>query len=203
MDINFDKFFLEYVRTDDIFQDIINFLNKNSKQNTLKHSISVSEKGIELAEIYQENLFKIKLASYVHDISVVIPDNIKIQYAEYYGIKILEDEKVFPMILHQKISREIAGRIFGINDKDILNAIECHTTLKAFPTKLDMILFIADKINWDQEDTPPYIKDVESGLKISLENGVKIFIQYYMDNKHKLKVLHPLLIEAYKYFKDR
>jgi HD superfamily phosphohydrolase YqeK len=35
---------------------------------------------------------------------------------------------------------------------DILDSISCHTTLKANPAKLDMLLFISDKIKWDQKE---------------------------------------------------
>ena len=203
MNINFDTYFLEYVKTDDIFNDILNFLNSHSQHKTIKHLLNVSEKGTEFAEKYGENIYKIKLAAYFHDISVIIPNENKIEYAEHYNIKILDEERIFPMIIHQKISREIAERIFGLKDIEILNAIECHTTLKAFPTRLDMILFIADKIKWDQEGDPPYLEEIETGLKNSLENGVKNFIKYWTDNKHPLKVVHPQLIEAYKYFENK
>ena len=63
-----------------------------------------------------------------------------------------------------------------------------------------MILFIADKIKWDQEGIPPYIDIIEKNLKKSLNNGVKEFLNYLMDNKQQLKVLHPFLIEAHEYF---
>jgi HD superfamily phosphohydrolase YqeK len=113
-----------------------------------------------------------------------------------------KEEKLFPMIIHQKISKEIAEKIFEITDKEILNAIECHTTLKANPSKLDMILFIADKIKWDREGEPPYLGITEFNLKTSLESGVMVFINYLMENKKELKIMHPQLIEAYKYFKE-
>ena len=196
----FENIFSKYVKTDNIFNDITNFLIENDKIKTLEHSIKVVEKGIELAMDFNENVYKIKLASYLHDISVVIPNNLKIEYSEVNSIEILREERIFPMIIHQKLSKNIAQKIFQVNDMDVLNAIGCHTTLKANPSKLDMILFIADKINWDQEGIPPYIDIIERNLKISLNNGVKEFLNYLMDNKHQLKVLHSFLIEAHEYF---
>lgn len=192
--------FSKYNRTNDVFNDIINFLIKNNKNKALEHSINVAEEGEKLAIKFGENEYKIKLASYLHDISVVIPNELKIQYSEIEGIEIINEERIFPMIIHQKVSKNIAQKIFKINDMDVLNAIECHTTLKANPSKLDMILFIADKIKWDQESIPPYIDIIEKNLKISLENGVKEFLNYLLDNKHQLKVVHPFLVEAYEYF---
>ena len=39
---------------------------------------------------------------------------------------------------------------FGIEDNEILSAIECHTTLKKNYSDIDLVLFVADKIKWDQ-----------------------------------------------------
>ena len=199
----FENISARYKKTDDIFFDIINFLKEYGQNKTIEHSLDVAEKGIELASIFQEDKHKIKLASYLHDISVIIPNNKKIEFAKALEIEIIEEERIFPMIIHQKISKEIAQKIFKINGIEILNAIECHTTLKANPSKLDMILFMADKIKWDQEGDPPYLTIIESNLKISLENGVKAFVNYLMENRNKLKVIHPLLIDAYNYFRNK
>lgn len=68
------------------------------------------------------------------------------------------------------------------------------------PTRLDMILFIADKLKWERDGTPPYIKSVEDGLNDSLEKGVSAFIKYLYKNKSNLKVVHPWLIDSYNYF---
>ena len=40
--------------------------------------------------------------------------------------------------------------IFKLGIYLILKAIESHTTLRSNPSKLDMIIFIADKLAWDQ-----------------------------------------------------
>lgn len=91
----------------------------------------------------------------------------------------------------------MATEIFNISNKEILEAISCHTTLKSNASPLDMILFIADKIEWDQKGLPPYIDEVEKALAISLELSAFKFIKYQMDNKENLKVIHPWLLDAY------
>lgn len=66
----------------------------------------------------------------MHDISGVIPNEKRIAAAEALGIDILPEERIFPMIIHQKLSKVMARDLFQVADQDILNAIECHTTLK-------------------------------------------------------------------------
>lgn len=73
----------------------------------------------------------------------------------------MEAERKFPMIIHQKLSRVIAKEIFKVEDEEILNAICCHTTLRKHATKMDLVLFVADKIEWDQKGTPPYLIEIK------------------------------------------
>ncbi len=68
------------------------------------------------------------------------------------------------MIIHQKLSRVIAKEIFKVENEEILNAICCHTTLRKHATKMDLVLFVADKIEWDQNGTPPYLIEIKKRI---------------------------------------
>ncbi|MFT0823901.1 hypothetical protein VSK92_05275 [Bacillus swezeyi] len=57
-------------------------------------------------------------------------------------------------------------------------------------------MFIADKIEWDQSGRPPYIKELQEALEISLEHGAFQYIQYLWNERDKLKVVHPWLRDA-------
>lgn len=69
-----------------------------------------------------------EIAGWLHDISAVFLNNQRIDAARELGIKILSEEEAFPMIIHQKLSKVMAERIFQINDLEILEAVGCHTT---------------------------------------------------------------------------
>ncbi|WP_205414582.1 hypothetical protein, partial [Klebsiella pneumoniae] len=62
---------------------------------------------------------------------------------------------------------------------------------------MDLVLFVADKIEWDQNGTPPYVVEVKKGLEKSLEYAAFTYISYLWDRKDTLKVLHPWLEDAY------
>jgi HD superfamily phosphohydrolase YqeK len=114
-----------------------------------------------------------------------------------FNIDLFDEEIEFPMIIHQKLSKEFAKLYFGVQDTDILNAISCHTTLRSNPTKLDMIVFLADKISWDQEGKPPYLELIMNGLETSLELGTLNFVTYLVENRKSLRVVHSWLLDAY------
>lgn len=168
---------------------------------TIEHSKDVAEQALILANDFNINNNKVNIASVLHDISAFIPNKKRLEYAEKIGLEILDEERQFPILLHQKISKVIAKELFKVEDEDILSAIECHTTLKSHPTKIDLIVFIADKIRWDQEGIPPYLYNVEEGLKVSLEIGALCYIDFLLNKSSTFKIAHPWLLEAYTYLK--
>jgi len=145
---------------------------------------------------------KAAIAGYLHDISAIFPNDVRIAVAEEFGVEIIEEEREFPMIIHQKLSRVIAKEIFKVKDEEILNAICCHTTLRKHAKKMDLVIFVSDKIEWDQNGTPPFLVEVKNGLEKSLEHAAFAYISYLWERKDTLKVIHPWLEEAYWHLKE-
>lgn len=131
--------------------EIKQYLVSKNCEKTYYHCMEVGEYAYQLGEKYLTSPEKVSIAGYLHDISAVYPNNQRISVAQKYGIELNETEMAFPMIIHQKISKSIAKMDFGIEDNEILSAIECHTTLKKNYSDIDLVLFVADKIKWDQE----------------------------------------------------
>ncbi|GLV66498.1 HDIG domain-containing protein [Bacillus mycoides] len=191
-----------FTPTEKIENDIKAFLLTYNKEFTYKHSIRVANEARKIAGIFYEDKEKAAIAGCLHDISAIFPNEERIAVAEKFGIEILQEEREFPMIIHQKLSRVIAKEIFKIEDEEVLNAICCHTTLRKHATKMDLVLFVADKLEWDQIGTPPYLINVKKALGNSLEHAAIVYISYLWERKDALKVIHPWLEEAYWYLKE-
>ncbi|KAJ78556.1 Hydrolase (HAD superfamily), YqeK [Enterococcus faecalis MTUP9] len=175
--------------------EIKQYLVSKNCEKTYYHCMEVGEYAYQLGEKYLTSPEKVSIAGYLHDISAVYPNNQRISVAQKYGIELNETEMAFPMIIHQKISKSIAKMDFGIEDNEILSAIECHTTLKKNYSDIDLVLFVADKIKWDQEGKPPYLDGLLQALNCSLENAAYFYIDYIL--KYDIKVVHPWLWDAY------
>ncbi|MEM5110484.1 bis(5'-nucleosyl)-tetraphosphatase (symmetrical) YqeK [Enterococcus faecalis] len=179
--------------------EIKQYLVSKNCEKTYYHCMEVGEYAYQLGEKYLTSPEKVSIAGYLHDISAVYPNNQRINVAQKYGIELNEAEMAFPMIIHQNISKSIAKMDFGIEDNEILSAIECHTTLKKNYSDIDLVLFVADKIKWDQEGKPPYLDGLLQALNCSLENAAYFYIDYIL--KHDIKVVHPWLWDAYNQLK--
>lgn len=78
-----------------------------------------------------------------------------------------------------------------------MDAIECHTTLKKNANMYDKVIFIADKISWDQEGLPPYYDSLKNKVEESLDEACSFYIKYQFD--HNLLLMpHQWIKEAYE-----
>jgi HD superfamily phosphohydrolase YqeK len=132
----------------------------------------------------------------LHDVSAVFPKGDRLEVSKALGLDILSEEETVPMLLHQKLSVVLAREIFKIDDACILNAIGCHTTLKPDPSRLDLVVFVADKLGWDHKGAPPYKHTLEKALDTSLEEAAWTY-QNHLWHSGKMKVIHPWMRESY------
>ena len=169
----------------------------NHQEHTLKHVEAVADTAVWLAEIYNLDIEKVKLAALLHDISAIMTPKEMYELATMRGWEIDAAEEKYHFLLHQRISKVIAMEDFQIQDADILNAIECHTTLKKNASLYDKVIFISDKLSWDQNGVPPYYDALKSKVTESLDEACCFFIKYQFDNK-LLLMPHQWIIEAYE-----
>ncbi len=173
------------------------FLNHHGFPKTAIHSQNVALKARELAEQFGADADKAETAGWLHDVSTVFPSSERANIARELEIEVLPEEHTFPMIIHQKLSVVLACELFGVKDSEIWSAIGCHTTLKRDASLLDKVVFVADKIAWDQEGKPPYLEDLLAGLEKSIDHAAFVYLDYLWQMRDTLRVLHPWTAEAH------
>ena len=183
-----------------LIKEASRFLNFYNLPKTADHCAAVANQARELAVRFKTNPIQAEIAGYLHDISAIIPTHQRVMYAHTHQIPVLPEELKAPMILHQKISFVICREIFGIEDQAILSAVGCHTTLKKEASQLDKVIFLADKIAWDQTGQPPYQQQLLTALDQSLNAAVWVYLDYLWANRETLKVVHPWFVEAHQEF---
>ncbi len=166
----------------DFKTDITNFLTVNSKQDIASHCVSVAKASEKIAISFGLDETAASTSALLHDISNVVSPQDMLDYGISQNWEIDESEKEYPLLLHQRLSAVFAKELFGVDDPSILSAIRCHTTLKENPSAYDMVLFLADKLSWDWNGTPPFFDVVSSALQISLARASLAYINFVLDN---------------------
>lgn len=152
-----------------------------------------------IAENYGFDSESMHLAGYLHDIGRLVDVDEYIALLDEYNIKILEEEKSIPDVLHGKISKLVCEDIFNISDEKILFAVMSHTTLRREATDFEKIIFLADKMTWVSDDLVYIIDEtVMQTLNVTCYNVLEWLINDI--EKKGGKVLKQTL-EAYDYFK--
>ena len=174
----------------------------HQKVKTLKHVEEVAETAVWLAEKHRLDPETGRTAALLHDISVIMTPQEMYETVLSRNMPIDPAEEKYHFLLHQRVSRIIAEERFGIRNNDILNAIECHTTLKKDAGPYDKVVFLADKISWDQEGVPPCYEMLKKLSSESLEKAWFYYIGYQLEN-HLLLIPHRWIMEAYDDLKAR
>lgn len=119
-----------------------------------EHTLGVAYTAMALAMRYGASLEKAELAGLLHDCAKCISNEEKLAMCRKHHITITEVERKSPFLLHAKLGSFIAMDRYGINDKEIINAILNHTTGCPDMTLLDKIIYIADYIEPRREQAP-------------------------------------------------
>ena len=163
----------------------------------------VRSQALKLASQYGLDLEQVSTAALLHNISHLIPKTEYIKLAEEYGIEILPQEKQNPYLLHQKISRILAVEEFNISDKEVLNAIACHTTLRPSATLLDKIIFLAAKQNNGQTKDFSFKTKKKPLAEQELNASVFSCLFNEVNSEIAMQSVHPWAKEALEELKQK
>ncbi len=183
-------------------ENIIRNFTANNRPDILAHTLKVRDNALILAKKYIIDYEQAKNAALLHNISALIPVEKYIPIAEALDMEIFSAEREEPALLRQRISRIVAVETFSIVDKEVLNAVNCHLTLRKEASQLDKLLFLAEKFSREDKDTPSYMPLVRKAADVSLDNAVKCYFENLMLNKTANQIFHPWQLEAWNEIHD-
>ncbi len=146
-------------------KDKVAFLKKRLSTKRFQHSVNVARAAKLLAAKYGEDQDKAYFAGLLHDICKEDPPE------EQYRLMLAGDFAPDLAELHsRKLWHGIAGAYFiqtefGVEDRDILNAVRFHTVGRAGMSRLEEIIYIADMISEERD-----YKGVGKMRKLAYEN---------------------------------
>jgi predicted HD superfamily hydrolase involved in NAD metabolism len=195
---DFERFRTAISWTGNIATDVHAFLVAHESAPTAIHCGSVAAEARRVALLYGVEPTQAETAGWLHDVSTIIPNAQRIEVARAWNVPVLPEEEQFPMIIHQKLSVVLAREVFGVHDAAVLSAIGCHTTLKRDASMLDKVVFVADKLAWDQPGTAPFHDAMHAALRISLDDTAGAYMTFLWERRATLRVVHPWLRDAYE-----
>jgi len=145
-----------------------------------RHCLGVARSSEKLAGRHGASTLKARVAGVLHDVARAWSNADLLSYALAHGMQVGETERAHPVLLHAQIGADIAQREFGIEDTEILGAIQRHTVAVPGMTRLEMILYEAD--TFEPGRTFPGRARLEAVAQNSLDAGLLACIASSLDH---------------------
>ncbi len=189
---------------DEQFHEIQTQLKKELDKDRYEHTLGVMYTAGCLAMRYNYDMKKAMLAGLLHDCAKCIPNEKKIKLCRKNDIILTKIELENPFLIHAKLGAFIASSKYDITDKEILHAIQVHTTGAPAMNILDQIVFISDYI----EPNRTKAEDLENIRTLAFEDlnqaTLKILsdtLKYLNDHRDRDSI-DPETMETYEYYKQ-
>lgn len=166
------------------------------------HTIGVAHLASSLAMCYGEDPYRSMLAGLLHDNAKYIPFKQALKECEENQIDVSDTEKSNPMLLHSKLGAFYAKSKYGIEDEEILSAIQYHTTGKPNMTFLEKNIFLSDYIEPRRtQSTQPALSVIRS----TAFKNIDLSVYYALDNtlrflRRNKRSIDGLSEDAFKYY---
>jgi len=177
-------------------------LKKQLKENRYLHSLGVEEVACDMAAIYGYDMEKAALAGILHDCAKYLSDEELIRECEKYGLPISAIERKCAFLLHAKVGALYARVMYGIEEEEILDAINYHTTGRPQMTLLEKIIFTADYIEPYRKPLPRIdiiretaYTDLDQAVVMILENT----LSYLSDIDGEIDTI---TVDTYHYYQN-
>jgi nicotinate-nucleotide adenylyltransferase len=173
------------------FYEIERLLWPVLSRKRLLHSLNVLVYALHLARVHGVPPEQTGITALLHDCAKCLTEEKTARYARKSGIDSLMD----PALAHGPAGCHLAGERFKISDPAILRAILYHTTGCGGMSKMERIIFIADKV----EPARPYpnLEEIRRLAETDLDNAMLVClreIDLFLEREN-LKS-HPLAQEA-------
>ena len=135
------------------------------------HSLSVAHTARRLARVHGEDELRAETAGLLHDCAKCFPLRDMQEICRNH--RLTDDEEVLRSgaLMHSLAGAVVARETYGEEDPAVLDAIAAHTTGREGMTRLDMIVYLADKIE-PTRPSYPLLEQVRMTAQLSLERAM-------------------------------
>jgi predicted HD superfamily hydrolase involved in NAD metabolism len=140
---------------------VLTWLADNVPASRLQHILGVEQMSMELAQHYHLDVEKAAQAGLMHDLAKYFKPTVLLQMARDDSaagrsprVEVDPVCEATPHLLHADVSAIVARDQFGIEDEEVLQAIQNHTLGRPDMSALSCVVFLADTLEPTRGNTP-------------------------------------------------
>lgn len=186
------------------YEELYEIAKEKLSEKRFNHTLGVVDRAIQYAEIYNENIEKVKIAAILHDIAKEIPKEESYNMLEKCGVKLDDIEKRNFNLIHSILGAEIAKNEYGLDD-DIVNAIKYHTTGRENMSMLEKIIYLADATelnrNYMSNENELSLNELVELIKTNIDEGLEYTLKWNLQSVLRRNLLvHLNTVKAYNFY---
>ncbi len=168
------------------------------------HSVGVAFMSADLAAVYGVDKEKALIAGILHDCAKEVakgPDIVRI--CDDYGIALSDIERRATSLVHARLGAYYVKHKYGIDNQDIINAVDNHTVGRPAMSRLEQIVFCADFLdpsrNYACDPSLDELRrlifvDIDMATYLILDNQISFF-------REKPRDIDTKTIKTYEFYK--
>ncbi|HEY9636383.1 MAG TPA: bis(5'-nucleosyl)-tetraphosphatase (symmetrical) YqeK [Coleofasciculaceae cyanobacterium] len=133
---------------------VLSWLADNVPASRLEHILGVEQMSMELAQHYHLDVEKAAQAGLMHDLAKYFKPTLLLQIVRNEGMEVDSVCEATPHLLHADVSAIVARDQFGMQDEEVLQAIQNHTLGCPNMSALSCVVFLADSLEPTRGKTP-------------------------------------------------
>jgi predicted HD superfamily hydrolase involved in NAD metabolism len=177
-------------------EQVLAWLADNVPASRIEHILGVEQMAHALAAHYHLDTEKAAMAGLMHDLAKYFKPQQLLQMAQAEGLSLDEVDQANPHLLHADVSAIVARDQFGVDDQEVLQAIQNHTLGRPGMSLLSCIIFVADTLEPGRGNTP----ELEALRQISRQDLYKaVWLTCDYSLKYLLEtrcLIHPRTIKT-------
>jgi nicotinate-nucleotide adenylyltransferase len=142
------------------------------------HIERVEEEAVRLAALHGVEEERARLAALGHDLVRHKDGSTLLRLAEEYGLKPDEVEREAPILVHGPVAAAKLLHDYGVEDADLVLAVDGHTTARTGMSPLENVLFVADKVEPHKLAREPALEEVKARAEVDLDAAVLRYLEF-------------------------
>ena len=174
-------------------EKIKNDLKNNLSQFRFEHSLLVADEAKKLALHYNYDSEKAYVAGLVHDIAKEFDYSENDKWIKKYNLSGDIFTPQYKNVVHANIGAVVVKELYGFDD-EICNAVCYHAIGNVPMSKLDKIVFIADKIA--RQISTPFIEELRVLAYQDIDRALKVYLNNQISKLESRGLsMHPVSLE--------
>lgn len=144
-----------------------------------EHVLRVTDEVLRLAEIHGVDREAAKIAALGHDLLRALSGERLLGICDDQKYPADDVDRMEPILLHGPLAVQLLREQYKVIDADVLGAVAAHTTARPGMTRLQKLIFIADKIEPHKMGGRPPVIRVGDLAEADLDAAMLAYLDHY------------------------